>query len=271
MRSGGSVHEQNHSTAHIEPTGLKYSLRGFDRQVDLIKVAYTRLNFGEADFIPDGEKFFSEGCCGVEQAENIIDNSVPMRQHDTNPGLTVTEAVTTKDAFAQIDPAPPMSVEGASPDKPLPLRLTAKRGISIRIDEDNHRSISENSCKAHNEPATPSASARIMDDQRSATLVEHEPKHAEVGNRVKNRSNERVRQPRHPLTQPRSNVLRVRRPHPRRSAPQCSERFGLARPGHPGDDNERSDRSTARWAAFAPFEIPVEFPDAPVVASRRGC
>ena len=106
--------------------------------------------------------------CGIEQAENIIDNSAPMRQHDTAPGLTVTEAVTTKDALAQFAPAPPMSVEGASPDKPLPLRLTAKRGISIRIDEDDHRSISENSCKAHNESATPSAGARIMDDQRSA-------------------------------------------------------------------------------------------------------
>ena len=84
------------------------------------------------------------------------------------PGLTVTEAVTTKDALAQFAPAPPMSIEGASPDKPLPLRLTAKRGISISINEDDHRSISENSCKAHNESATPSAGARIMDDQRSA-------------------------------------------------------------------------------------------------------
>lgn len=54
---------QNHSTAHIEPTGLKYSLRGSDRQVGLIKVAYTRLNFAEDGFIPAGEKFFSDGCC----------------------------------------------------------------------------------------------------------------------------------------------------------------------------------------------------------------
>nr|WP_157070523.1 hypothetical protein [Brevibacterium epidermidis] len=185
---------QNHSTAHIEPTGLKYSLRGFDRQVGLIKVAYTRLNFAEDGFIPAGEDFFSDSRCGIEQAENFTDNSVPMRQHDTAPGLTVTEAVTTQDAFAQFDPAPPMSVEGASSHDPLPLCLTAKRGISIRIDEDDHRSISENSCKAHNESATPSAGARIMDDQRSASLVEHERKHAEVGNRVKNRSNERVRQ-----------------------------------------------------------------------------
>nr|WP_262773933.1 hypothetical protein [Brevibacterium permense] len=210
---------QNHSTAHIEPTGLKYSLRGSDRQVGLIKVAYTRLNFAEDGFIPAGEKFFSDGCCGIEQAENFIDNIVPMRQHDTAPGLTVTESVTTQDAFAQFDPALPMSVEGASPDKPLPLRLTAKRGISIRIDEDDHRSISDNPCEARNESAAPSTSARIMDDQRSASLVEHERKHAEVGNRVKNRSNERVRQPRHPLTQPTSHVLRIRRPHPRRSAP----------------------------------------------------
>src|SRR5699024_6748927 len=44
------------STAHIEPTGLKYSLRDFDRQVDLSKVAYTRLNFTEAGFIPEGRK-----------------------------------------------------------------------------------------------------------------------------------------------------------------------------------------------------------------------
>ena len=157
--------------------------------------------------------------CGIEQAENIIDNSVPMRQHDTAPGLTVTEAVTTKDALALLAPAPPMSVEGASPDKPLPLRLTAKRGISIRINEDDHRSISENSCKAHNESATPSAGARIMDDQRSAAPVEHERKHAEMGDRVENRSNKRIRQPRHPLTQLTSHALRVSRPHPRRSAP----------------------------------------------------
>ncbi len=54
---------QNHSTAHIEPTGLKYSLRGSDRQVGLIKVAYTRLNFAENGFIPAGEKFFSDSCC----------------------------------------------------------------------------------------------------------------------------------------------------------------------------------------------------------------
>src|SRR5699024_300228 len=44
------------STAHIEPTGLKYSLRDFDRQVDLIKVEYTRLNFAVAGFIPEGRK-----------------------------------------------------------------------------------------------------------------------------------------------------------------------------------------------------------------------
>lgn len=54
---------QNHSTAHIEPTGLKYSLRGSDGQVDLIKVAYTRLNFAEDGFIPAGENFFSDDCC----------------------------------------------------------------------------------------------------------------------------------------------------------------------------------------------------------------
>lgn len=54
---------QNHSTAHIEPTGLKYSLRGFDRQVGLIKVAYTRLNFTEDGFIPAGEDFFSDSRC----------------------------------------------------------------------------------------------------------------------------------------------------------------------------------------------------------------
>lgn len=203
---------QNHSTAHIEPTGLKYSLRGSDRQVGLIKVAYTRLNFAEDGFIPAGEDFFSDSRCGIEQAENIIDNSVPMRQHDTAPGLTVTEAVTTKDALAQFAPAPPMTVEGASSHDPLPLLLTTKRGLSIRIDEDDHRSISENPCKAHNESATPSAGARIMDDQRSAALVEHEREHAEMGNSVKNRPDERARQPRHPLTQPTSQVLRVRRP-----------------------------------------------------------
>lgn len=56
---------QNHSTAHIEPTGLKYSLRGFDRQVDLIKVAYTRLNFAEGRFIPAGEKFFLQPTADV--------------------------------------------------------------------------------------------------------------------------------------------------------------------------------------------------------------
>ena len=55
---------QNHSTAHIEPTGLKYSLRGSDRQVGLIKVAYTRLNFTEDGFIPAGEDFFSDSRVG---------------------------------------------------------------------------------------------------------------------------------------------------------------------------------------------------------------
>lgn len=54
---------QNHSTAHIEPTGLKYSLRGSDRQVGLIKVAYTRLNFAEGDFIPIDESFSEKTCC----------------------------------------------------------------------------------------------------------------------------------------------------------------------------------------------------------------
>lgn len=49
---------QNHSTAHIEPTGLKYSLRGSNRQVGLIKVAYTRLNLTEAAFIPRPRKIF---------------------------------------------------------------------------------------------------------------------------------------------------------------------------------------------------------------------
>src|SRR5699024_11644103 len=64
-------------TEHIETTGLKYSLRDIDRQVYIIKVAYTRLNFAEAGCIPAGRKFLQH----TRQARILgADESVPCDQ-----------------------------------------------------------------------------------------------------------------------------------------------------------------------------------------------